>query len=260
MGFTRKRGFHSSTTRRVFSSSAAAGYSLSLCWQLQLMQLGWSSQMSSGPSQFTDAAPKLPHEAAHDAGQAITETHGQAAGPRTMETSFLPLLLPTRGPSVPFTEPQFLFMLNWDNKNDPKPQRHWGGGLGRAPRSVLHHGVCAGALKPGGTWLSHRGRAMVPPCCSGLVASSLPSGTLAKGPMLGMLLWHHRPMPTYALVVGPAVTPCFSLAGKGDFRCEFPPLRTPIHHGSTTLSRVTLVHRWRKVLLSKKTLMSSAGP
>lgn len=68
-----------------------------------------------------------------------------------METSFLPLLLPTHGPSVPVADPQFLFTINWSNENDPKPQRRWGRGLGRAPRGMLHHGVCAGALKPGGT-------------------------------------------------------------------------------------------------------------
>lgn len=44
-----------------------------------------------------------------------------------------------------------------------------------------------------------------------------------------MLLCHHRAVPTYALVVGPTVMPCFSLAIlKGDFRCEFPPTPEPL--------------------------------
>ena len=41
---------------------------------------------------------------------------------------------------------------------------------------VLHHGVPAGAPKPGRTWLSHHGHATVPERCSSPVASSLLAG------------------------------------------------------------------------------------
>lgn len=118
--------------------------------------------------------------------------------------------------------------LPWANGITRVTQSHrgFGEGAGRAPGAVCAApGGSAGAPKPSRWWLSRRGRATVLRHRSRPIASSLPSGTSCcyQGICAGNTSWHH---------------------GAAQLRAHPPaPAR-----------------RWRKVLLSKKTSMSSAGP
>ena len=84
MGFPSKRDFQLSATQRFFSSSAAAGCSLPSCRRCTAHAAGMeqpdAARLLWSPSQFTDAAPKLPREVARDAGQAVTESSRTGSG------------------------------------------------------------------------------------------------------------------------------------------------------------------------------------
>ena len=208
--------------RGTFSFLPPKGFSPALLLQAaacpraggaRLTPLGWSSQMQPGSFGPHRSSP-MPHQNCHAKwlampGKRSQKAHGQAAGPRLMEASFLPPLLPARGPSLPFAEPQFLFMGKWDNENDPKPWRHWGCGLGRAP----HNAACASPW--GSCWCSKARQDMAEPPwpCHGARALQQSRSILFTGRdallacvrdlCWGRVLWHHRSVPTYALIVSP---------------------------------------------------------
>lgn len=161
------------------------------------------------PSQFTNAALKLPHEASHDAGQVVTEVYGQAAALRLMEVSFLPPLLPACGPSLLFAEPQCLF---WSNGITRMTQSQ--GGTGKVGLGEHHHNAACASPRGSCWWSKAQQDMAVPlwPCHAARVLqwsrSIFSPGRDAllacvRDLCVWCVLWHRRLVPTYTLVVGP---------------------------------------------------------
>lgn len=183
-----------------------------------------------------------------------------------MEVFSLPPLLPACFFAVTSLcrAPIPLFLVKWDKESDPKPCRHLQCGLGESPAvlDVLCRVLSAGAPQP---WVLCRGAQTPQRSRSALSAGQHAQNPLCKDPVLGGLAPRVSAQPHSAVMVAS----CPLLHGQIS-RCRqgqevsgvelLPSLQhLPLEAPSQSFTSLAPVCRWRKVLLSKKTLTSSAG-